>query len=192
MRKIVFLNGPKDSGKDYLGKVAAEHFEGATAQFKEALYTHTADLFGVEYGWLVSVANDRTFKEMPHANLQGYSPREALIFTSENVYKPIFGKDYFGNKTLEYIEEFCGDIVFITDSGFREEAETVVKAFGAENCLLVNLYREGRKFDETDSRGYINLDDLGVTRIEYHNDTHGDDFLNVVAQWLDKNLKGGW
>ena len=30
---------------------------------------------------------------------------------SENVYKPIFGSDYFGRETVEHINEFCGDIV---------------------------------------------------------------------------------
>lgn len=182
--KVVFLNGPKDSGKDYLGEVGAESFEGTTAQFKETLYSHTAELFQVNYDWLVSVANDRVIKEQPRIELSGYSPRAALIFTSENVYKPIFGDDYFGLKTLEYIKEFGGDIVFITDSGFYDEARVIVEDIGAENCLLVNLYREGRKFDETDSRGYINLDDLGVRRIEYHNDVSSDYFLNEIAAWL--------
>lgn len=188
MKKIVFLNGPKDSGKDFLGKLAAEYFEGSTAQFKESLYTHTAELFDVDYGWFVEVANDRVLKEIPHEVLHGYSPRAALIFTSENVYKPIFGKSYFGKKTLEHIEEFCSDIVFITDSGFREESEIMVEAFGAENCLLVNLYREGRKFDATDSRGYINLDDLGVERSVYHNDSPPERFIRLVEEFLNEPL----
>ena len=155
MKRIVFVNGPKDSGKDFLGRVAAESFEGSTAQFKETLYSHTADLFKVDYGWFVGVASDRVLKELPNDLLHGYSPRQALIFTSESVYKPIFGSDYFGRETVEHINEFCGDIVFITDSGFREEAEVLVNEYGAENCLLVNLYREGREFDTTDSRGYM-------------------------------------
>ena len=53
------------------------------------------------------------------------------------------------------------------------------------SCLLVNLYREGREFDTTDSRGYINLDDLGVKRVEYHNDCHYDNFLNMVADSME-------
>lgn len=185
MKRIVFVNGPKDSGKDFLGRVAAESFEGSTAQFKETLYSHTADLFKVDYGWFVGVASDRVLKELPNDLLHGYSPRQALIFTSESVYKPIFGSDYFGRETVEHINEFCGDIVFITDSGFREEAEVLVNEYGAENCLLVNLYREGREFDTTDSRGYINLDDLGVKRVEYHNDCHYDNFLNMVADSME-------
>lgn len=185
MKKIVFLNGPKDSGKDYLGSVAAAACNGFTAQFKEKLYQHTADLFKVPLEWFKVVANDRIAKELPNELLQGYSPRAALIFTSENVYKPIFGKDYFGKQTLGALED---GLTFITDSGFREEAETIVNAVGAENCLLVNLYRDGRGFDATDSRGYINLDDLGVERIEYHNDAPPRQFIKTVETWINESL----
>lgn len=181
MKKVVFLNGPKGSGKDTLGEALAKHLGGYTARFKEVLYKHTADIFNVDQSWLEEIANDTTLKELPCEELHGYSPRAALIFTSENVYKPVYGKDYFGKKTLELLEE---GITFITDSGFREEAETIVDGIGAENCVLISLCRKGHYFDETDSRNYINLDDLNVSRFGYNNAWSVEEGVESIIEML--------
>lgn len=189
--KVIFLNGPIGCGKDTIGGMLAdilcEKYDGAnTAQFKELLYEHTANLFQVNYRVFRRWARGRITKETKREQLNGFSAREALIFTSENVYKQIFGKDYFGKALVNSLH--C-EVTVITDSGFYDEAKAVIDEVGAENCLLVNICRDGCSFNG-DSRSYINLDDLGVKRIKLDNNHSLEYACNVIIEAFDKlNIK---
>ena len=185
-KQVVFLNGPINSGKDALGKMLVDYFKelnypAQTERFKEKLYQHTAELFKVDKDWLIEIANDRVNKELPCDELHGHSPRQALIFTSENVYKPIYGKDYFGKQTAK---ELKSGITFITDSGFYEEAMAVVKVVGVENCLVVNIYRDGCGYSSNDSRGYINLDGYSVPRLKLDNNSTLENARDTILNAL--------
>lgn len=54
-----------------------------------------------------------------------YSSREALIHVSEDVIKPIKGKDYYGLKLVEEIENSSERFYFVSDGGFFSEATMV-------------------------------------------------------------------
>jgi len=68
----------------------------------------------------------------------------------------------------------------VPDSGFREEAEAIVREAGAGDVLLVRLHRPGHGFSG-DSRGYIDLDDLGVESCDVW-ETEGG--LDHAAGWV--------
>lgn len=182
---VVFLNGPPSCGKDTIGKYLAENLDGKFStdikEFKEPLYQHTAELFNVDLTWFKLVATNRVTKERPLRKLKGFSPRKTLIFTSEEVYKKIHGKDYFGKCVADSLKSHA--VTFITDSGFIEEAEAVVNKVGAKNCLLVNLERYGTSFDN-DSRSYINMDHLGVKRIVVQNNGIVVDACKIINDSL--------
>lgn len=158
-KRVVLLNGPPGSGKDAIGSTCKTLYNAHTAEFKDVLYQHTADLFNLPVERFKVFATNRVTKEMPLEKLQGYSPRQALIFTSEEVYKKIYGKGYFGKITADSLKE---GITFITDAGFIEEAQEIIEVIGADNVLHLKLYREGCSF-EGDSRSYYDLTDQGVT-----------------------------
>lgn len=86
-----------------------------------------------------------------------YSSRQALIHVSENLVKPKKGKDYYGKKLVEKIEDSSERFYFIPDSGFKEESAMV--ADKGYNVYIVHLERSGATF-EGDSRKLLNKDDF--------------------------------
>lgn len=86
-----------------------------------------------------------------------YSSREALIHVSENLVKPEKGKDYYGKKLVEKIENSSERFYFVPDSGFLDEATMV--ADKGYNVYIVHLERSGATF-EGDSRKLLNKDDF--------------------------------
>ena len=111
-----------------------------------------------------------------------YSSREALIHVSENIVKPQKGKDYYGKKLVEKIEDSSERFYFVSDSGFLSEATMV--ADKGYNVYIVHLERSGATF-EGDSRKLLNKDDFK----EYSNikfttiDNNGtlDDLYNAIV-----------
>lgn len=206
MKYVALLNGPLGSGKDFIADKVIERIGGTKQQFKEELYRHTADLFGVTLTWLKSVATDRVQKEQANGSLMldleefnklnkllerpewdlklfpatvAVSPRDALIYTSEIVYKPKHGKAYFGQCTARAMVE---GVNYVADSGFYEEALTQVETFGAENVILFRIHRDGCEFDSRDSRNYIKLENDGVKCIDLDNNR---DIAEVVREVVD-------
>lgn len=182
MSKVVLLlNGPPSSGKDVLAEMLISKLGGVKQQFKDALYKHTAVLFQMELSAFVKLATVRGTKDLSTPSLQGYSPREALIFTSENVYKPTYGQDYFGKYTTSKLEEGYN---FVADSGFKIEAEVVTDHVG--KVLLVRIYRDGCTF-EGDSRNYINLDHKGTPSLDLYNNGTLEEARDTVIRFMEDN-----
>ncbi|UYL86242.1 hypothetical protein [Acinetobacter phage vB_AbaM_CP14] len=190
-QRVVLLNGPPNTGKDVSADMLKDLFgTGAHKAFKDVLYEETANYFGVETGWIRSMATDRTTKESPTRRLfdkdlnwivrlaltllsfvrpVGFSPRQALIHVSENIIKPRFGKKYFGHKLLDAIKESGEEYTFVSDSGFIEEIHPLVEA-GLE-VIVLRLKRDGCTYTG-DSRRYLTdeeLEDLGVKVIDIDN-----------------------
>jgi hypothetical protein len=97
--------------------------------------------------------DDRVLKERAESRLGGLSRREALIYVSEEIIKPKFGKDFFGVKAaqeLDNTDNYC-----FSDGGFQEELVPIINKLGADNIILIQLTREGCDFS-SDSRRYIN------------------------------------
>lgn len=166
--RVLFLNGPPEVGKDSLGAVIKDFVETSVLQsFKTPLYEVLASLYQIPLPRVISLCSDRDFKDTPAAAFKGKTPREALIFASENILKPYFGQSYIGELASSRIVP--GVLNIFTDSGFVPEAEPVVKMVGSQNCALVHMSRKGRTFaGKNDSRGYIELDGVYKTEMEVH------------------------
>lgn len=148
---IVIFNGPPGSGKDF----AAGFFQERGfihLSFKDELFKETIAFFDVNTDWFMSGYNDRSTKERGEGMLEGMSRREAMIFVSEEVIKPLKGKDYFGVVTANKIEE--GRDYCFSDGGFIEELLPVINKTSANQVVLVQLTRDGCDFS-SDSRRYF-------------------------------------
>jgi len=197
--KIVFLNGPKGSGKDETVKL----LEIATKddlitknivhlKFAQPLFNTLREMFCLDPNEWDHMYNNH--KEEQTDVLYGMSPREAMIWLSEKVIKPNFGKNYFGNVAVNKINSFPypQEKVFIfSDSGFFEEAKTITDAFTPEICYYVKLMRHGKTFDG-DSRSYWNPKDANIPNhncfILENNGSKND--LMVNASNIINNITG--
>ena len=127
---------------------------------------------------------DRCLKEQPWDKLGGMSPRQLMIFLSENFMKVVFGKNVFGKFSARLASSHAyatgGTVYVFSDGGFAEEVNEVVKSVGAENVYVLQWKAEGCSFDN-DSRRYLDFDDV-------------DDEVTFI--YLPRNPKdgdiGGW
>ena len=189
---VVLFNGAPASGKDTCASIMKELFKDSEIlAFKDTLYKDTAKLFGVDCKLFKEIATDRDLKEKKTALLRintggfigylkylagailqryAYSPREALIYTSEKVIKPKYGLSYYGNKLAQDVLESDKEVFFVPDSGFIPELQPLVDA--GHNILVVRLFRSGYSF-EGDSRTQFEENELikmGVNFVNLHND----------------------
>tara|TARA_R110002153_G_scaffold132597_1_gene281600 strand:- start:1056 stop:1604 length:549 start_codon:yes stop_codon:yes gene_type:complete len=176
--RIIFLNGPPRCGKDY----AATMLRGFNMKLSKRLKDMTHRAFG-----LVDLDGDvlphdwfEHIKDLAIPEFHGATPRSAYIAMSEGFVKPLLGDDWLGKMLCVDIGNLgnAESTFLISDSGFRGEAEAIVKHFGPEVCTLVRIHREGHGFG-MDSRGYILLSDLGVKCVDVANDGTSD-FLEVL------------
>ena len=187
--KIILLNGPPRCGKDTAQlampdsirmKFAKPVKEGAHKAF--GLMDADMDFF-------------EDFKDKPLDEFFGATPRQVYISFSEDFMKKVTGdKKVFGKLLAKEIREFedsvleGGHTYMITDSGFRKEAEAIVEEFGAENVLLIRIYRGVLNF-QGDSRSYIKLDDLGVKEKDIINMDIGD-FKKTIKETVEEFTNG--
>ena len=178
--KVVILNGPPNSGKD----VGAEHlskvFEGYHKEFKGILFKATKAAFGLtDDVW--GILYKRESKELPSTYLihngEYISPRTAMINTSENVIKPLFGQDAFGKALANDLED---GINFVSDGGFASEVKPISDMVGPENVLILRIRREGCTF-QGDSRRELSYNDVekGITIEDVNN-------VGDLCEYLDK------
>ena len=99
---------------------------------------------------------------------------------SENIIKPVFGKDAFGKALVSSLPE--SGIVFISDGGFPEEVQPLIDHVGEDNLLIVRIHKQGATF-EGDSRKYLNQDmfpDNEVYFSDVQNESTLQEFLTKV------------
>lgn len=158
------------------------------AKFAEPLYALCEGAFGVN-SW-GRVLQDEANKNVPQSRFGGMSPRQAMIWFSEDVMKPKFGQDIFGQLAAKNIERWGGNnpgifrVVVFSDSGFVQEAQVLRDQYKAENILLVSLRREGCTFSG-DSRGYIDPKDLGCQSMILHNDGEEGATASPIMEWVE-------
>lgn len=196
------FNGPPGSGKDQACHFLETNYGYKHLRFKDQLFIDTTNYFGVSLEWFMFDYEDRTLKEMPRPELNGLSKREALIHVSEQVIKPKYGKDYFGIKTSERVDQSINHC--FSDAGFVEEVHPLINRVGPENICIVQLYRNGCSFS-SDSRNYINgilVEDLGkqdsdissqktepilpIRMYRIHNNTSVSDFHQMIRKIIGK------
>lgn len=187
--KIFLLNGPPGSGKD----TAAEHLEKSYQNAKLVKFATPLKLAAAAIyfgGDMEEFKKHDTYEEKgkPKQVFFGKTCREVQIAISEEFLKIFHDEKIFGkilsNEILRLNEKEGINTFFVSDSGFREEAEVLVQIFGHRNVNLIRIKREGYTF-EGDSRDYINLDDLGVNTFDVNNPTGMvKKFLNHVETYV--------
>lgn len=180
--KVILLNSPPDSGKD----LAATHIKELTGakhcEFKSTLFSVAKGITGLSHEDFFTIYNDRDKKEQPQPEFFGMSPREMLIWISEDVCKPKFGKLFFGKAAANQVDIEKGSV--FSDSGFPDEVFPIADKYGAENIYVVRFNRHGSGFGN-DSRNYLQSEDCpeGINFIDLEND--GDTiepFVNQILQ----------
>jgi hypothetical protein len=198
MTLYVLLNGPKRSGKSSVADILSGSREIDASVSVIGMSFHLKRFVHGIYlgmrGYRLDPDHFDLTKEHPQEILDGMSWRQAYIHYSESVIKPLHGKEWFGRMLIQQAKIEAADIVVVPDSGFREEAEAVVKDAGAENVLLVRLHRPGHGF-EGDSRGYVELDDLHVQSHDVWATEGGLDFaadrvIHLVKTWFEGKYHG--
>lgn len=191
MKKVVILNGPALSGKDVGAKemcavLGGDRYPCYHQQFKSKLIQLTKAIFSVkssEWNKLYTREN----KEKPTDILGGMSPREALIYISEDVIKPKFGKSYFGVAAARGLRE---GVNIFSDGGFIEEVRPLISAVGVSNILIIRIFRDGYSF-EGDSRSYFPLD-FGPLVVDVHNNGTEKEYFDKleyeITRWLEKGV----
>lgn len=189
---VIVLNSPAGSGKD----VVAEHLAIAHGfqwvELKKRAVEIVRAVFGVsELEWEQMYTRDR--KDTPHWKLKvarggkWMSPRQALIYISEEVVKPQFGEGYFARCTLEAMQE--GMDVVVSDAGFIDEVITITDV--CKNAVKVSIDRDGYTY-EGDSRS--SLPDI-MFRESYILDNNGtkeelyeqvDELVNLIKESMEK------
>ncbi|QIB67194.1 hypothetical protein [Kineobactrum salinum] len=146
----MLLNGPPGCGKDTLAEEMVP--SGFTPMsFKPALYQAVSDHYGIPLEEVLHWCATRELKDEVW-NPIGKTPREMMIEVSEEVYKPRFGKDYFGKAAAVACVEAGADFAVFSDGGFPEEIGPLALYYN--QVIVVQLFREGFSF-EKDSRTYV-------------------------------------
>lgn len=193
MIKTIILNGPPGSGKDTLANLLVEQCNATKQEFKAALYRKTAEYFDYSLTEFIKEATDREQKENPLSKFSTtqrktkkvFTPRQALIHVSENIYKPKQGKDYFGVLAAKSLTE--GLNVFSDGGGWVEELEPITNV--SDITFIFKLYREGFTFDG-DSRNYYSqipshLKDktiIATIKLENDNPQKAIDFIKEIIK----------
>ena len=153
MKTVVILNAPPFAGKDTLADLMVETMFASKKEFKTELYKATAEFFNLPLATTIEACTDRSGKDKASCLFKlggvNLSPREALIHTSEAVYKLRFGEDYFGKEAAKSLQP--GLNVFSDGGGWWNELAPVVQE--SHKVLICRLHRKGFNFDN-DSRNY--------------------------------------
>lgn len=149
---VIILNGPPGSGKDALSRMIMPQLGVKQLEFKRPLQEMVRKVIGMPKKDFYKLYEDRDWKELKQFN--GSSCRDLLIWMSEEVIKPKFGKDYFGRYAATSISS-TGNYIF-SDGGFKDEIGIIkdhCEAIG-QKMVLIHLYRDGTSFSG-DSRDYV-------------------------------------
>lgn len=196
MSFVIIFNAPPLSGKDYLSDQLYNNFSQLyfyksvtnkpyRVQFKSKIFELTKCLYSItDDQW--DNLYQRENKEKPSPLLGGLSPRMALIHVSEDIIKPNFGDDYFGQQVRKIIDRDNNGVYFVSDGGFPSEL-LPLKDPEIQGCI-VQLYNGCDTFNG-DSRSYIHQQDLNVLGLSnfeimpyYHNKT--DESANVLEELI--------
>ena len=182
MAKIIVMNAPAFSGKDCAADHVAEKYSAQHLRFKDGLYKVAAMVAGISVEQMKFLATERSSKEVPshyfRVNGEFVSPRHWLIHVSENVVKPLLGKDFFGKQLAQAI---TSDLVVCSDGGFESEIVPLIEA--GHDVYVFRIERDGYTF-EGDSRSYLPALTFYKTFLVNNNGTL-EQFLNKVGSIVD-------
>lgn len=192
---VILLNGPPRSGKDTLALYLQNKYNFEHLQIKEILVQTTVKLFDIsrelwdeKYETHKEVKLDylSIFRGGPFSGeLHRFTPREALIYVSEHIIKPVYGEGIYGRVIAKKIEQKTkkGDRTsfVISDAGFDKEISEIVKKVGEKNVYVIKLSRRGFTF-ANDSRNYLTKESGVISKNTFYiyNDLSLQDlYINV-------------
>jgi hypothetical protein len=186
--RLILFNGPRHSGKDEAANYCAKKFGANRFKMSGPVKGAIKAMFALTDE---DVAMLETIKTEPSPLLFGISYVQAQISFSEDWAKTLWGKDIFGRMASGAVQRWeryagKGNLYVCSDSGFSEEAASLVyNIISPENTLLVHLCRPGKLF-AGDSRNYIRL--AGVETVIIANDADLDFYHQtlerVIGPWL--------
>lgn len=158
MAKVIILNAPPRSGKDTIQSLLVQQRNIAPGIFKRAMFQIAAAILGESNYQIFMEYYESDQKDSAHLSiLAGMTCREFMIWISEDVIKPKFGKKHFGMLAAEHfddLEEQGNGSVIVSDGGFPDEVEALIDA--GHEVIIVRMHRVGFDFSK-DSRDYIHL-----------------------------------
>lgn len=164
MTRVIIMNGPPGSGKDFIADRLVSEAGAVKFEFKE----HLRQLVKLIYQ-LDDETHDRLYqrenKELPQACLGVLSIRQAYIHVSEDVIKPKFGADYFGRIAASKLADAA--LYVSPDGGFGPEVLCV--ADKCDRVDVIHLHADGLDYSR-DSRRYVHVDHPKVTTHRVDND----------------------
>ena len=183
-KMAVVFNGPPKSGKDFIcdSLIDLSCNEFNHLRFKDKLFELVQCIYDIDKETFFKIYNNREMKDLPHPAFNMLSPRQAMIYVSEVVIKPRFGKNYFGKIAAKNMKH--GMNVF-SDGGFIEELVPVY--YESEgNLLIFRVHKDECNFSK-DSRGYIDkCEDARI--IDIYNNSTKEDFVKEVVTELTEHF----
>ncbi len=210
--KIIVLNGPPRSGKDTAGFAVVagvqQQLDAGTSVSPLNWWIERrkmSDNLKLGAHALMGFREDADFfeaaKDEPQDELMGWTPRQLYTALDEEFFKPRFGKGARGHSFVNAVRNMLKlhphylEYVIVCETGFLEELEPLVEAFGADNILLLRLYRPGCSFpnDHNDRREYIEHSKVLTLMVE--NDTEKMIFerecIRLASLWLGLGAPAG-
>lgn len=166
-RKLLILNGPPSSGKDTITSILYRHYDCRRLKFSAPLKKALMPLFCLDEDWM-ALEEGKDLKTMRFYNELSF--REAQIWLSEKVMKPMFGPDIFGRLMLRQLYspyQTNGRFDVISDAGFFEEVECVYQSMRSQDVYLMRVHRTDCTY-QGDSRHY--LEHPKIKSIDFHNE----------------------
>lgn len=173
--KVIAINGPPKSGKDTVANILNQNYTGVIdIKMSAALKSGCHLLLGLDH-------RPHAFEDLKDVELDaffGYTPRNFYIRVSENLMKPMMGKETFGyiwlrkykheTRTDDGFNLAIPEYVTVSDCGFYEELAPLFKYFGAEGIAIIRLHRDQCTFDY-DSREEIRFGNPDVKQFDIDN-----------------------
>ena len=161
---IVLLNGPPGVGKGVIAHELTQQVVGLKEfSFANRLHEIAIVTTGLHRNVYFAMYNNREMKDVPQKEFLGFSPRRLIQVLAEDMYKPVFGDDYFAKQMAE--ECAPHGLVVFDDLGFQIELSTMVEKFGAEEITVLRIYRDGCDFAK-DTRNYLYPPNVRSFRID--------------------------
>ena len=170
MRKIIILNGPPGCGKDTLCKKFIDHlpysgtgFEAVKGSFAMPLKAILQIQYNLTDAEVIEYDSNHQLKNTSEARFGKRSWRQCCIDLSIDMKKQ-FGQDYFGRHLMDRIlKTQINKNIIVSDGGFDEEIEPIIKEFGASNVHVIRIERDGFTY-QGDSRKYLDAVKLGAVQ----------------------------
>ncbi len=140
--KFILLNGPAGSGKDTIAAALCEALENSRHEKFAYPIKH-----GIAAAFRMTQEQYQHYFESQAKNAEtefflGRTPRSVLIDFSEIFMKPRLGHKVFAELFCRRIEHAQSDTIFVvSDCGFSDECEELVRQFGERNVVVYRLQR---------------------------------------------------